>query len=101
MRWVLEDAAEAIGMYIDGTSMEDIGEKFGVSWMTVKKLLEHNGIEIRTIGRGSKILSEEEEKELCRKYLGGYSAGYLAKEYGMSEKRVRKYLSKNRVFKNK
>jgi DNA invertase Pin-like site-specific DNA recombinase len=95
-----EQEAEACRRYADGETCNEIGASFGVSRKTVARVLECHGVSIRpksTPRPGLRLLSLDQESEICQRYEAGESSDALGKAFGVSGITVRKALERNGV----
>lgn len=73
---------EIVAEYQRGGTLRGIGEKYGVSSPTIRRLLLRNNVAIRTTGR--RKLSPGQVAEIKQKYSDGATQRTLADEYGVS-----------------
>jgi hypothetical protein len=86
LRRVAIAESEIPGAYATGqVSMEKLGEQYGISSMTVKRILKDNGV----TPKGARRLTDEDVQEIGALILAGHSRGDLAQHYGVSEASVR------------
>lgn len=82
-----------IESYNLGNSMKAIGLDFGVSPVTVKNILDRNGIQKRTSGGIYKLPDEE----IINKYKSGLSCNQIASEYKVTFHTISKILEKHNI----
>lgn len=91
-----EKEQEIIAFYKNGNSMAKTGKFFGISAVTVKNILERNGIQKRTKG-GIYALPE---KEIIKKYQSGISTTIIANEYNVTIHTITNLLERNNIKRN-
>lgn len=82
-------------MYIEGANIYNIREKYKIGNNTIKNILKNNNIQIRDGRR--RILTENEKKQLCQKYINGESLASITNEYKMDEIVARRILKENGI----
>ena len=91
---------EIIRLYTsEKCSMIEITERLRLSYALVRNHLISNGIHIREHGRGYTLLTDSQVSELINMYLSGYTSRMLSEKFGITIKRVEKYLSKHGIRK--
>ena len=78
------DERQVCGRYIGGESTVALSKAYGVCTTTICKILERGTIPIRSIKEATGGLSEEEEKQVCVRYVEGESLTTLGKVYGVA-----------------
>ena len=82
-----EQIAEMAGMFAGGTTLADIGERFGASGPTIRKHLNRSGVET-----ARRALSVERREEVIHRYRSGDSMRELSRVYGVSKSTILKAL---------
>lgn len=86
---------EIIDMYLSGKSILRISKENSIPYAKIQLLLYRNKVDIRG-GRG-KILTEDEEKDICNKYNFGMSIIKISEIYGVDRFTVKLALLKNGI----
>lgn len=101
-RFTEEEEVEMVARYEGGEGSNTIAIDFDTYPSAVLSVVKRRGGEVRDKKTSQKsLLSESEMDMLCKMYLAGYTARYLSEKFKISERRVRKYLEKRGVSKNK
>lgn len=86
---------EILDMYLSGKSILRISKENSIPYAKIQLLLYRNKVDIRG-GRG-KILTEDEEKDVCNKYSFGMSIIKISEIYGIDRFTVKLALLKNGI----
>ncbi|WP_255204925.1 helix-turn-helix domain-containing protein [Actinomadura sp. BRA 177] len=73
--------------YLDGSTVYQLGERFGVSRQTVSRLLKRHGVTMRMAG-----MSQEQIDEAARLYEAGQSLARIGAHLGFNDMTVRSRL---------
>jgi hypothetical protein len=87
--------------YLAGESGVQLGNAFGVTPATIGNILKRNGVTARTIGKAKRKLTDEQEREICRRYLAGENKTQLCKAFKVGNQRVINKVLKRKGIKSK
>jgi Mor family transcriptional regulator len=79
----VEQHAEICQQYLAGDSSTTLAKRYGVCDSTISNVLRRNGVTTRTAKERNGALTDEQEAELCRRYVEGEHTRKLAKAYGV------------------
>ena len=84
--------------YLAGETTTQLGTLLGTSESTVSNVLKRNNVAARARGGGrERLLTAENEAEICRRYLAGESAVQLGAAFGVDPATVSKYLKRKGI----
>lgn len=103
------DMSEVARMYGSGMTIQEVADKIGVVYGTLRQRMVDHGVVIRDAGvsggrgyrKGQPLLSDADKSLLARMYLAGYTARQLGEKFGIPSKRVEKYLAKMGIRKTR
>lgn len=83
-------APTIFSLYANGAAFEEIGERYGCSWQTVRRFLIANDVPLRPPVWKMKL--DPFEEEICEAYASGAEVAELAKRYHVQTETVRRFL---------
>ena len=83
-----EERDEIVQEYLDGVSVLEIEERYGVSRGSVYRWLKKRGINKRQVKQRRKDVTDALKKKVAKEYRGGASGPALAKKYDISKHTV-------------
>ena len=84
--------------YLAGETTTQLGTLLGTGDSTVLNVLRRNNVAARARGGGrERLLTAENEAEICRRYLAGESAVQLGAAFGVDPATVSKYLKRKGI----
>ena len=92
-----EQAAEVCSRYEEGENTIQLGKAFGVSSVTIRNILDRNGVTRRSLSVAMGGLSAEQEDEVCSRYVEGENTYELGKAFGLSPSTIVYALKRNTV----
>ena len=92
-----EKEKEVCGRYLDGGSLAELGRAFGVHAVTISSILKRSGVEVRSVKEAKGGLTDEQENEVCRRYLEGENTTELGKAFGVHHKTIFNILERSGV----
>lgn len=95
-----KDIDDIIDMYVNhNQNTVQIASVYKCNNTTIGKLLRRNGVDVKSIGnaRKCKIFTEAESKDICEKYIEGYTSVELGKMYNCADSTITKLLRQNNI----
>ena len=92
-----EQAAEVCSRYEEGENTIQLGKAFGVSSVTIRNILDRNGVTRRSLSEACGWVTSEQEAEVCRRYEEGESTIQLGKAFGFTDGTIGRILNRNGV----
>jgi transposase len=82
----LDDSREAdvCARYQTGESSPSLAKEMGVSPNAIYSILRRHGIKTRSSGAASRKLTDEQEQEICNRYMASETTQQLATAFGVS-----------------
>ena len=101
-RWLSDEQDAEIGRrYIAGENTYQLGEAFGVQPNAIRSALARRGVTCRSTGRArrhlKRKLTDQQEAEVCRRYLEGESSILLGDIFGLQDSTIGRILKRNGV----
>jgi predicted transcriptional regulator len=90
-RLLVGHEAELVDAYEAGATVEELAELHGCSVITVRMVLDGEGVTLRA--RGPRSPLEGREAELAADYEAGATVRDLAERYGANQRTIRKVLA--------
>lgn len=91
------DAAEICRRYTEGETQVTLAEVFGISTPGVGGILRKGGVRIRSFREVNRMLTEDQEQQICIRYGNGESTYSLGSAYGVSATTIGSILKRNAV----
>ena len=70
--------------YKDGLSINQLVEKFKISYTKIRNILAYNNVEVRTSKESNKAINHEDEKKIKELYIEGKSLEFLSETFNCS-----------------
>jgi transposase len=93
-----EEEREICGRYLLGENTNQLGAAFDVASTCIWKILKRKGIERRSSGEARSCkFTDEQEQEICRRYLAGGHTTQLGTVFGVSVTSITRILERNGI----
>ena len=92
-----EQEEEVCFRYLAKESTNELGEDFGVDSGTVSRILKRKGHKVRSSKEAHGGPTDEEEEEICRRYLEGENQRELEEAFGVSQSTISNILKRKEV----
>ena len=78
----------------------EIGKLYNCTYKTITNVLKRNGVKLKDT-RIKKIITGQQEKDFCQRYLNGESTISISKSYNLSDETIRRVLIRNNIKRRK